>query len=171
MCTTIELSRLLEELDETLRAEIAGLATLTSTLTPGLPPVDGDAEKMRELLVMLVKNAAHSLRQRPGVVHVESGITHHDGSPLRNAFGATPRCGPYVYVEISDPGIAVAAPAEPDPMNETISSTRKRGLGFAAALGVVRRHGGVITTGRTPSGGSRLRVMMPTREALPVSAR
>ncbi len=162
-----DISRLLEELEETLRAEIVGLAALSSSYAPELPAIEGDREKLRALLVMLVKNAAHSLRRSPGTVHVETGVTRHDGSPLKNAFGAAPRRASYVFVEISDPGVETsetsAAPAERDPMRETVPANhQRRGLSFAAALGVVRRHGGVITTGRTPSGGGWLRVMMPS---------
>ncbi len=162
-----EISRLLEELEDALRAEIAGLAVLRSSYAPGLPEIAGDREKLRALLVMLVKNAALSLRRSPGTVHVETGLTRHDGSPLKNAFGAPPRPATYVFVEISDPGVdssaSEAAPAERDPMRETVPAKhQRRGLSFAAALGVVRRHGGVITTGRTPSGGGWLRVMMPS---------
>ena len=130
-----------------------------------LPAVNGDERLIRDLLMVLVTNAAEAMEDdEDGAVRVATGTTEADESQLAAAYlGNDLNPGRYVYLEVEDAGRG---------MDETTRaksfvpffSTKKghRGLGLAKALGVVRAHGGAIALVSAPNEGTSVRVLFPT---------
>lgn len=116
---------------------------------PQLPPVVGDADQLRQVLVNLLLNAAQAMSGR-GTLTVEV------------------RCeGDLGVVLVADTG-----PGIPGELRERIFepffSTKARGEGTGLGLSVCRKlveeHGGTLTAGSGCSGGARFRLALPLGE-------
>ena len=117
-------------------------------VAPGLPEVQGDAQQLQQVLLNLVVNAEHAVRDRPRPrirVSVEP------------AFGVV-----RVVVEDNGPGI-------PDEQRETVFEpffTTKpegqgTGLGLSVSRGIVTAHRGRMWVERAALGGARFVVELP----------
>ncbi len=121
---------------------------------PELPAVQGDPQKLTQVFVNLVVNAADAMEGR-------SDATIRIGGRAD---------GQSVTVEIADNGPGIPEPIRAkifDPFFTTKSVGKGTGLGLSIILGIVQEHGGRITVERAPGGGGALfRVVLPRdREA------
>jgi signal transduction histidine kinase len=134
--------------------------------TPG-PVVSANPLELRQLLLNLVINAGEAIRPESGRIRVATGRFWADGELLASGRGGGGlEEGVYALLAVSDTGPGIGAQTQArifDPFFTT--KFVGRGLGLAAALGVVRRHGGWIGAGNDPSGtGARFQVLLPTTE-------
>jgi two-component system, OmpR family, sensor kinase len=121
---------------------------------PSAVVVDGDANRLTQVLVNLVANAQ---RHTPA------------GTEITVRVG---RDGPTVSVEVVDHGPGLT-PAEAEQVFERFyraDPSRSRaqggsGLGLAIVDAVVRAHGGTATVDATPGGGATFRVQLPVTAA------
>lgn len=161
----VHLDALVDELAHSARAA-AGREVTVERMNGDeeLPAVNGDERLLRDLLMVLVTNAAEAMEEdADGAVRVATGTTDADESQLAAAYlGNDLNPGRYVYLEVEDSGRG---------MDETTRaksfvpffSTKKghRGLGLAKALGVTRAHGGAIAIVSAPNEGTSVRVLFP----------
>ncbi|HEU4830022.1 MAG TPA: response regulator [Gemmatimonadales bacterium] len=156
------------------------LAALASRIPPHIhvrvdvgeacPAVTGDAALIRQLLAALVTNALEAMGEQPG-----PGSLTITGGPYQLAAEEASRFrgfdllpGRYVRLEVSDtgPGLPSAAQARAfDPFYST--KFQGRGLGLAAALGIVRMHGGAIAVRSERGRGATFEVLLPVRDVAP----
>jgi signal transduction histidine kinase len=134
--------------------------------TPG-PIVSGNPLELRQLLFNLVINAGEAIRPASGRIRVATGRLWADGELLVSGHGGADVVeGVYALLSVSDSGPGIDEHTQSrifDPFFTT--KFVGRGLGLAAALGVVRRHGGWIGAGNDPSGtGARFQVLLPTTD-------
>lgn len=113
--------------------------------------VDADPERLRQVLINLVENAADALRETAGphrlTIAVTSGETH-----------AT------ISIRDSGPGIdREVLPRVFDPFYS--QKARGTGLGLAIARRIVEAHGGRIEAEAAPAGGTTFRVELPVLQA------
>jgi signal transduction histidine kinase len=112
----------------------------------GAASAPGHPEKLRQVLVNLVRNAAEAAGSGG---KVEVRVAEHDGSAE-------------VAVEDSGPGV----PAERrDRLFEPFFTTKPRGtgLGLAVSRAIARAHGGELDAGPAPAGGARFALRLPLR--------
>jgi PAS domain S-box-containing protein len=124
-----------------------------------LPPALGDATHLTEALRSLFVNAVEAAAP-DGTVRVRAGVRQIPGTMIVADVELPP--GEYVSVTVEDTGSG---------MDETVRErifdpffTTKfpgRGLGLAAAYGIVRRHGGAISVESRRGHGSRFEVLLP----------
>ncbi|MCR9159201.1 MAG: ATP-binding protein [Nannocystaceae bacterium] len=163
-----------------VRQEIGDLHTIASeTLTlarVSVPPrtllelrgdtgslVTGDLTQLRQLLMNLVKNAGEAIGpDRDGQVCITVDRTHLGEEDLAGNLLHDAPPGEYVVLEVTDDGSGMD--------DETVARlfapffTTKatgRGLGMAAALGIVRGHRGALWVDSTPGRGTTFRVALP----------
>jgi CheY-like chemotaxis protein len=116
----------------------------------------------------LLMNAAEAIpASRQGFIDVRTTATHATESYLRNKFAPADLApGTYVRVEVHDTGSGMTG--------ETVSriydpffSTKfaGRGLGLAAALGIIRAHKGAMRAESTAGVGSTFTLLLPVTEA------
>jgi PAS domain S-box-containing protein len=159
----LDLSHLVEEVLDLLRASVSQQCRLELDLAPRAP-VEGDATQIRQILLNLVTNASESLAGGSGSVRVRTGLIQQSAEDLAGAAGAEhPRPGAYALLEVSDDGEGMDAATQArvfEPFFTTKFSGR--GLGLAAVLGIVRMHGGVAQIRSAVGKGSCVRVLLPS---------
>jgi PAS domain S-box-containing protein len=158
----LDLSHLVEEVMDLLRASVSERCRLELDLAPSAP-VEGDTTQIRQVLLNLVTNASESLAGESGKVCVRTGLVQQSAQDLAGAAGAEhPRPGAYALLEVSDDGQGMDAATQArvfEPFFTTKFSGR--GLGLAAVLGIVRMHGGVAQIRSEVGRGTCVRVLLP----------
>lgn len=150
-----DVGALVEDAVRTMRARTeAGGQTLSEEIEPGLPPVEADPDRIRQVLVNLLTNA-------------------HEYCPERASIRVTAaRIGAEVEIAVIDDG-----PGIPKEQMEHIFERFTRGdagltqhvggtgLGLAISKSLVELHGGTIAVESGPGGGSTFRVRLPAAPA------
>ena len=146
-----------------LETAVSNKARLRLELAGDLPAVDGDAAHLGKVVLNLLTNAVDALQQRGGEIVVRTGVMELE-QPARYSphAAADLKPGTYVFVEVSDNGCGM--PEETlERIFDPFFSTKfaGRGLGLAAALGIVHGHRGLIKVTSQPSAGSTFQVLLP----------
>jgi len=159
----IDLSSLVEEITMLVQSSIPRTVQLKLDLAQGLPPIEADAGQMQQLLMNLVINGSEAIGDRPGTVTVATGRIDVDEPYLRMMLLQTEITpGPYVFAEVQDTGIGMDEQTIAkifDPFFTT--KFTGRGLGLAAALGIVRGHKGAMKVYSTPGQGTTFKLLFP----------
>jgi two-component system nitrogen regulation sensor histidine kinase GlnL len=129
----------------------------TERYDPSLPPVQGDREKLTQVLLNLVRNAVDALNGAgaPEIV-LETSVA---SLRLRGAGGRT---RPLARVSVLDNG-----PGIPEPMLPRLftpfatSKPHGTGLGLAISRRIVEAHGGRIEVKNRSAGGAEASVFLP----------
>lgn len=158
---TLRLDLLVHEMVKLLQAVVSKKASIELSLEPAT--IEADATQVRQLVMNLMTNASDALEGRVGVIRVRTGTRKVDTAELRSPFlpGDLP-AGTYAFVEVEDNGCGMDADTLPrifDPFFTT--KFTGRGLGLAAALGIVRGHRGTIKVSSTPGQGTLFQVQFP----------
>ena len=161
----LDLSRLVAEMLDLLRASVSEKCALEPDLEANLPTVDGDPSQICQVILNLVINASEAVEEGAGTVTIRTGAVNLDAADLLGSLGATDLpAGRYVFVEVSDQGAGMSAEIRArvfEPFFTTKLSGR--GLGLASVLGIVRTHGGAIRVTSELGVGSSFRVLLPSR--------
>ncbi len=130
---------------------------LVERYDPSLPPVHGDAEKLKQVLLNLVRNAMDAVAGRPGgTITFETAAA---GLRVRDAGG---RSRPLARVSVQDNG-----PGIPEAMERRLftpfatSKPHGTGLGLAICRRIIEAHGGRIDVRNRPGGGAEATVYLP----------
>jgi signal transduction histidine kinase len=140
-----------------------GIAIEYELESPG-PMISANPVDLRQVLFNLVINASESIRPVSGQICIETGSLWADTELLASGRGA-PQFGEglYALLSVSDSGRGLddhALSRMFDPFYATKRASR--GLGLAAAVSAVRRHGGWIGAGNGSNGrGARFQVLLP----------
>ena len=159
----LDVSQLSRDMLDLLRATLSAKGTLEPELAGGLPAVEGDPSRLRQVLLNLVGNASAALGEASGTVRLRTGVVHAKAGDLEDAFGTPdPRGGAYVYLEVEDTGCGID-PAVQARIFEPFYTTGEsgRGLGLSVVLGILRAHGGLIQLRSQPGSGTTIRVLLP----------
>ena len=159
----VELSSLVEEIARLARMAIPKSARLNVRAGEELR-IEGDRGQLHQLLMNLIINGAEAIEDRSGgSVTVSMNRERLDSDAVAALFSSESlKPGEYVVIEVQDNGVGMTA--------ETISRifdpffTTKftgRGLGLAAAMGIVRGHNGAIRVHSEIGVGSTFRVYLP----------
>ncbi|HVS86227.1 MAG TPA: response regulator [Gaiellaceae bacterium] len=124
--------------------------------------VEADGTELRQVLVNLVTNASEAFEGAPGTVSVRTGTRRLGALAVRSLVGAELEPGRYAFLEVADQGVGMDAETR-DKIFEPYFSTKftGRGLGLAAALGIVRGHGGALAVETKPGIGTVVTMYLP----------
>ena len=172
----IDLREIVEEMAHLLKVSISKKATLKYNFADNLPPIDGDATQIRQIIMNLITNASEAIGDNVGVISLSTGTMECDRAYLdggyeilRTGLDEPLPEGRYVYLEVSDTGCGMDNEAIEkvfDPFFTT--KFAGRGLGLAAVLGIVRGHHGTINIYSELGKGTTFKILFPASE-LPVS--
>lgn len=153
-----DLGVLIEGTSDLLRLSAPTNVTVRLDLRADVPPVDIDAEELRRVVVIMLRNAVEAIGDAQGVVTLRIGLR-----PAGD-HGGLEASGPSVVLEIEDsgPGIDPELQAQ---IFEPWFTTKpgSLGLGLATALDIMRRHGGAIDVDTEPGRGATFSLSFPPR--------
>jgi signal transduction histidine kinase len=159
----VDASAVVRDISELIRASVPRTVKLSLDLQPDLPPLEGDPTQIQQLVMNLILNAVEATGERPGTVRVATGIRDIRGlEPVTQFRPDPPPPGRYLKIQISDDGCGMTEAVKAqifDPFFTT--KFTGRGLGLAAALGIVRSHKGAIAVDSTEGMGSIFTVLLP----------
>ena len=166
------LSSLVEETAQVLSGSLPETVRLELRLGRDLPRVRADPGQVQQVIANLVQNAAESMRSDSVRICVRTGAARCDATSLGEGVGggSLPE-GVYAFVEVEDDGRGFDEKTRArlfDPFFST--KFTGRGLGLAAALGIVRAHRGTIRVESEVGRGSRIRVLIPALDEAGASA-
>ncbi len=159
----VDLAGLVRGFAHLLESMVPRKGSLRYDLADDLPPVQGDATQLRQVVMNLVTNAADAMGEAPGSITVSVGV--QDTAPDAGGgpgSGPAPPSGRACYVEVADTGPGMDAGIR-SRVFDPFFSTRKtgRGLGLAVVHGIVQGHGGAIELDSEPGRGTRIRILLP----------
>jgi signal transduction histidine kinase len=131
--------------------------------TEGLPLVDGDADRLQQVLINLLLNAVQAMPDG-GALAIETHPVRRTRPGLET--GAEQD---FVVLVVSDTGIGIP-PEIRDKVFEPFYTTKEgqggTGLGLAVCSGIVKEHDGWMDVDDAPGGGTVFRVYLPTLAAV-----
>ncbi len=159
----LDISAVVEEMSQLLRASVSKKALLRYHLADDLPAVEADRAQLRQIVLNLVTNASKALGGKEGAITISTGVMFFEADFLAETYlGAEVEEGTYTYLEVKDTGMGMDEETLARIFDPFFSSRfAGRGLGLAAVLGVVRGHRGTIAVESKPGVGTTLRVLLP----------
>ncbi len=145
----VHVGALIEETAGLLRGSFPDLIQVEVEIAPHLPPVQGNATQLQQVLLNLCVNARDAMPT---------------GGKLLLRASPDERGG--VLIDVSDEGIGMADEVKAhlfEPFFTTKEPGKGTGLGLAVVFGVVRSHGGAIEVESEPGKGSCFTIYLPSR--------
>ena len=163
----VDLNDLVHELSSLLHSSVPRGIELRLSLAAGLPLLSADATQLRQVVMNLVINAAEALGQGPGTITVSTAERRVERAELAQArVGAELPAGRYLLLQVRDSGPGMDG-ATLERIFDPFFSTKftGRGLGLAAALGIVRGHNGALAVVSAPGSGATFTLFLPSASA------
>lgn len=121
--------------------------------------IEADRVQIRMVLTSLFDNARQAMSQGGCLFVSSENVELHEEAVLNNL-----QPGRFVKISVSDNGCALDSNALEhifDPFYATLSVTTGDGLGLAAAYGITRNHGGMITIESIQGKGTTFHIYLP----------
>ncbi|MCS5637888.1 MAG: ATP-binding protein, partial [Myxococcota bacterium] len=156
----LDLNYAIEDATRLLGVNVPKNCSLELDLAQDLPFVEADSTQIEQLMLNLVTNASEAIGSRSGSIQIRTGVCHlapgDSGAAKQCAHQASAdeatrislepeATASGVFFEVFDDGIGMSEETQKkifDPFYST--KFTGRGLGLAAAQGIVRSHGGSI---------------------------
>jgi two-component system cell cycle sensor histidine kinase/response regulator CckA len=149
-----------------IRTALPDRVSLECDLADNLPRVDGDGDQLGQLLMHIAGNAIEAVTGSGGTIRVRTDACYCTRADLAGTYldDQLPE-GCYVCVEVADTGCGMSADTQAR-MFEPFFSTKftGRGLGLAAALGILRGHRGAVSVTSELGKGTTMRMFFPARD-------
>ncbi len=142
-----------------LHATVESKAQLVLELAPGLPEVAADRFQLRQVITNLVLNALDAMEGKRGALTLRTESVHLEADAAEQH---QLHAGNYVKITVADTGRGVAEEARErlfDPFFSTKAAGR--GMGLAAASGIVRAHHGWLGVSSTSPQGTSFAILLP----------
>jgi two-component system, cell cycle sensor histidine kinase and response regulator CckA len=145
-----------------LHATVSSRARLALELGDGLPEVAADGFQLRQVVTNLVLNALDAMQGKRGVLTLR---TKHLRLEAEQANRYSLEAGEYVKLSVEDTGQGIAAEAR-ERLFEPFFSTKApgRGMGLAAAAGIVRAHKCWLGVDSTSEHGTCFGMVLPVAQ-------
>jgi two-component system, cell cycle sensor histidine kinase and response regulator CckA len=162
----LDLAPVLTVVVERLRPRAPANVALRLDLAPAVPDVVADTRQIEFVVEALVENAFEAIGKGPGAVTVRSGVGDYSAVALSAAVpAAEAQPGRFAWIEVADDGPGMDA-LTASKMFDPFFSTRfiGRGLGLAAAQGILRGHRGAFLVTSELGLGTTVRALLPVRD-------
>jgi signal transduction histidine kinase/CheY-like chemotaxis protein len=161
----MDLSGAVRDVSHLIQSSIPKNADVRLDLAAKLPCIEADSAQIQQLLMNLVINAAEAIPEdRQGRVLVTTRVQDVDENYIEQTLSPGEIVpGEYVALEVHDTGVGMDQTTLQrifDPFFTT--KFTGRGLGLAAAIGIVRGHKGALKVYSTPGQGSTFKILFPT---------
>ncbi|MCO5192364.1 MAG: response regulator [Anaerolineae bacterium] len=163
----LDMNRLIRDNVALLETVLPDHVTVDLRLAPDLPAIVGDRGQLQQIIMNLVINAGEAMeRQKQGSLLIETMIAEKQAGSLWDGPDELPP-GRYVALYVADTGSGIEKGVV-EHIFEPYFTTKMHGsgLGLAAALGIIKGHGGGIQVQSTPAEGSRFAVWLPALQGI-----
>jgi PAS domain S-box-containing protein len=159
---TIELNRVLAELEGMLRRLIGEDIAFTLDLAPGLELVLADPTLVSQVVMNLVVNARDAM-PKGGKLFVRTSQQRLPSGRVGELAAGT-----YVCVAVQDTGVGIPPEVRErlfEPFFTTKPVGKGTGLGLSTSYGIAQQSGGTLTVDSTPGQGSTFTLWLPATSA------
>ncbi len=171
----VHIALIIDEALKLLRSSIPSTIEIRQQITtsPSGDLVLADPTQVHQVVMNLVTNAAHAMRDHGGVMTVGLSEIHADASLLY--LYPDLAAGPCIRLTVSDSGHGME-PAVRERIFDPYFTTKKvgegTGMGMALVQGIIKNHGGAINVYSEPGTGTDFHIFLPTivGEILPEAA-
>jgi PAS domain S-box-containing protein len=134
---------------------------IVTELAPDLWRITADPGQMSQMLVNILTNGFEAMADNGGTLTVRSANLNKP-QEWECGHGNLHPAGAYVHISIEDSGPGIAEEVA-DQIFEPFVTTKflGRGLGLAAAMGIVKNHGGCIYVTESTSAGAAFHILLP----------
>jgi two-component system cell cycle sensor histidine kinase/response regulator CckA len=165
---SIDLNELIVEMAALVKASIAKPVALQFDLAAHLPPIEGDATQIRQIVMNLIMNAAEAIGDSQGSIRIKTQPQqfHEERTAGTTAVVVDePLSGDYIVLDVSDTGSGMDA-ATIGRIFEPFFTTKftGRGLGLAAVMGIIRGHHGRLKVTSEVGKGTVFSIFLPSME-------
>ncbi len=159
-----DLNLLIQEMLHLLQSAISKDASVQCVLAPDLPPLEGDATQLRQVVMNLIANASDALGPAGGAITITTDRVHLRPSSAEGYLLSEDLVeGSYNVLKITDVGCGMGEETRTlmfDPFYTT--KTKGRGLGLSAVLGIVHSHRGTIKVDSEEGKGTTIEICLPS---------
>lgn len=159
----VDLKHLVIEVVAALKDPSPESPEIMMDLTEDTVVINADPKQIRQVVMGLVTNGVEAIESDNGCITVSVKSVYCDKAALSTTYlkDDLPE-GIYSCIEITDNGCGMDAETLQKIFDPYFSTKfTGRGLGLAAALGIIRSHNGAITVNSRPGAGSTFLVMFP----------
>jgi len=159
----VDLNVLVRDMSHLITASISKRVRLVYEFAPTPVIIEAESTQIRQVVMNLITNASDSMEQRSGIITLSTGIVEARATDFSDVpWAGELREGFYSYFEVQDTGCGMT-PETIRRMFEPFFTTkpRGRGLGLAAAHGIIRNHHGALKVTSEPGRGTTFRVFIP----------
>jgi two-component system CheB/CheR fusion protein len=165
----VDISQVARDALSIVQASVSRKINLRSDIPQQSRMIQADVGQVQQLLLNLVLNGAEAIGDKEGEVFIRVRVRDVPEAELNRMYpGFTLQARQYTEIIVSDTGSGMDEKTLQqifDPFFTT--KFLGRGLGLAAALGIVRAHGGGISVQSTPGKGSTFSVLLPAEQERP----
>lgn len=160
----IDISPVVKETLQLLRASIPSNIDIVPDIADGLPHVKADTTQIQQIVINLFTNAAQSIGENNGRISIrldesKVGNTDHNFVHFQQS--------DYVKLEISDTGMGISPEILDrifDPYFTTKDVGEGSGMGLSIVHGIVMNHNGEIFVDSEPGKGTHVTVYLPVTQ-------
>jgi PAS domain S-box-containing protein len=149
-----------------VQASVSRKVSVSQDVPDHCPPIQADVAQLQQLVLNLVLNGAEAIGENTGEVSVRVRIRDIPETELAQDYaGFSLPSRSYTEIQVRDTGVGMDEKTQQrifDPFFTT--KFMGRGLGLAAALGIVRSHGGGIAVESAPGKGTTFTVLLPSEQ-------
>ncbi len=149
-----------------VQASVSRKIRISRDVPDNCPLIQADVGQLQQLVLNLVLNGAEAIGEQEGEVSIRVRVREVPASELTQLYaGFSLPQRPYTEIMVRDSGAGMDEETLQrifDPFYTT--KFLGRGLGLAAALGIVRGHGGGISVQSTPGKGTTFTVLVPAEQ-------
>src|SRR3954468_627803 len=162
----VDVCQIIKDALAIVQASVSRKIRIVRDVPDQCPMVEGDVGQIQQLVLNLVLNGAEAIGESEGEVSISVRVCDIPESELARmyvGFSLPPR--PYTEIRVRDTGVGMDE-ATLQRIFDPFYTTKflGRGLGLAAALGIVRSHGGGVAVDSAPGKGTTFTVLLPAEQ-------
>ena len=157
----LDLNEVVNTMSKMLQRLIGETVTLHCKLPPQIPPINGDAGMLEQILMNLAVNARDAM-PKGGQLTISTELVQISEAYAKTHSDA--RTGNFVCLNFKDTGCGMDAATMKrifDPFFTTKEAGKGTGLGLATVYGIVKQHSGWIEVQSQPGQGTTFKIYFP----------